>query len=123
MKKFISTIIASMFILALTGCGISKNMIRNQNQNQTSVVLSQANYKVIGTAKGTVESFYIFGLGGLTKQSLQNNAVAEMTKEANLQGSPRAIVNTNVTEKLTFVFPFYTKRTMTAEGTIIEFIK
>ena len=38
---------------------------------------------------------YFLGLGGISRKSLRNNAVAELTKKANLTGS-QALVNITV---------------------------
>lgn len=123
MKK---VIIACLFVattFSFSSCGTSSNLIFNQNQNQTSVVLSQDNFKVVGTAKGQVKSIYVFGLGGLSKKSLRENAMGAMVKSADLKDGAKAIINANVTEKNIFVLPFFYKRIMTAEGQIIEFTK
>lgn len=123
MKKAIIACLLTATIFSFTSCGTSSNLIFNQNQNQTSVVLSQNNFKVVGTAKGQVKSTYIFGLGGLSKKSLRENAMGAMIKSADLKDGAKAIINANVTEKNVFVLPFFYKRIMTAEGQIIEFTK
>lgn len=118
---FVSLIAASA--ICLSSCGTSDNLISNQNQNQTSVVLSQNNYKIVSGATGTVKSTYVFGIGGLSKKSMRRNAMGEMMKSADLKGGARAVVNANVTEKLRMITPFYIQRVMVAEGTVIEFTK
>ena len=123
MKKIIIACLFAATTFSFSSCGTSSNLIFNQNQNQTSVVLSQDNFKVVGTAKGQVKSTYIFGLGGLSKKSLRENAMGAMIKSADLKDGAKAIINANVTEKNVFVLPFFYKRIMTAEGQIIEFTK
>lgn len=105
----------------LSSCGMVNNLMTNQNQNQTSVVLSQANYKVVGTASGKVKNCYVLGFGGLSKKSLRENAVGNMMKDANLQGS-QAVINVNIVDKYKNYF-LWGKREMKAEGTVIEFTK
>lgn len=97
MKKSI-LLLCSLFMLLMTSCmGTASNLIKNQNQNQTSVVLSKNNYKIIGQAKGEVSTRYVLCFGGMQKKNLEANAIAEMTKSANLKGS-QALINVNVRE-------------------------
>lgn len=107
-------------VLGLSSCGISQNLTSNQNQNQTSVVLSQDNYRIIGTASGEVTGRYVFGLGNIRKQALRANAIDEMTKNAKLNGS-QAIVNTTVKQSVKMITPIYVEVTVTATGNIVEF--
>lgn len=105
--------------LLLSGCGMSSNLSQNINQNQTSVVLSQANFHIVKTVRAEVSASYFLGIGGLTKKALRNNAVAELTKKADLVGS-QALVNVTVKSSSKFIFIF-SKTTFYAEGTVIEF--
>ena len=123
MKKIFLVGMFTVSVFAFSSCGVSANLVSNQNQNQTSVVLSQNNYKVVGTAKGEVKSSYIMGIGGLSRKSLRENALGAMFQNAQLSGGARAVINANVTEKSISFLPFFTKRIMVAEGQIIEFIK
>ena len=122
MKKVLlaSAIIAS--VLNLSSCGLSRNLTTNQNQNQTSVVLSQKNYKIVGKVSGSVSGTYIIGMGSLRKKALRNNAIDEMIKNAGLKGS-QAIVNTTVKQSVKMITPFYAQVNVTATGNIIEFTK
>ena len=112
-------LIASIVLLA--GCGISQNLTTNANLNQTNVVLSQKNFHVVKTVEANVSATYVLGIGGLSKEALHNNAIAELTKKANLTAS-QALINVTVknTGKVFFLFG---KVTMYAEGTVIEFDK
>jgi hypothetical protein len=83
--KLIVTLFAAA--LLVTSCGVSIPMTSNANLNETTVVLSQDNFKVVNTVSAEVSQTYIFGIGGLNKKSLEANAVAELTAKANLQGS------------------------------------
>lgn len=104
----------------LTSCSISREATNNQNQIQTSVVLNQKNYKVIGTVTGESKQNYVLGIGGLSKKSLRESAMSEMLKKADLKGNARAIINTNVQYKGQF-YLLWGKRKAIATGTIIEF--
>ena len=122
MKKiFLFGVVAAISLL-MTGCGFSKEAVSNQNQNQTSVVLSKNNYTIVKSVRGESTQTYVFGLiGGLSKKSLKESAMSEMVKNANLKGS-QAIINVNVQYKNT-ISPIITQTTAIATGTIIEFTK
>ena len=64
---------------------------------------------------------YFLGIGGLSKKALQNNAVADLTKNAGLTGS-QALVNITVKASVA-EYIFVTKVTYYAEATVIEFDK
>ena len=122
MKKiFLFGVVAAISLL-MTGCGFSKEAVSNQNQNQTSVVLSKNNYTIVKSVRGESTQTYVFGLiGGLSKKSLKESAMSEMVKNANFKGS-QAIINVNVQYKNT-ISPIITQTTAIATGTIIEFTK
>ena len=93
-----------------------------RSNEQTQVVLNQANYEVVGTATGECTQVYIIGIGGMSKKSMSESAMSEMYQNANLVGS-RAIINANVQYKYSTILGVYTKITAIANGTIIEFKK
>ena len=107
--------------LLLTSCGISQDLTTNANLNQTNVVLSQNNYHVVKTVEASATAKYWFGIGGLSKKSLQQNAVAELTKKAELSGS-QALVNVTVKSSAK-VLLIFGEVTYYAQGTVIEFDK
>ena len=120
MKKLLSRIaMAAAAVLLLASCGVSQNLTSNANLNQTNVVLSQKNFHVVKTVEAETSATYVFGIGGMSKKALYNNAVAELTKKADLTGS-QALVNVTVksSAKLAVVFGKVTYR---AEATVIEF--
>lgn len=92
MKKILSRVVMAVAaVLLLSGCGIYQRLTMNSNLNQTNVVLSQINFHVV---KAEVSATYIFGIGGLSKQALRENAVAELTKKAGLTGSQALVIMT-----------------------------
>lgn len=106
-----------------TSCSISREATSNQNQIQTSVVLSQDNFRVIGNVSGTSKQNYVLiGIGGLSKKSLRESAMSEMLKKAELKGGARAIINTNIQYKNQF-YLLWGKQKAIATGTVIEFTK
>ena len=121
MKTFVKVAIALVAALLLTSCGFSSHMTSNQNVNQTNVVLSQNNFHIVKTVDAKVSATYVFGIGGIGKKALHNNAIAELTKKAELTGS-QALVNVTVKTTTKVIF-FVVKTTLYAEGTVIEFDK
>ena len=120
MKKVFSRIaMAVAAVLLLASCGVSQNLTTNTNLNQTNVVLSQKNFHVVKTVSAENTATYVFGIGGMSKKALYNNAVAELTKNANLTGS-QALVNITVKNSAKTILCF-SKLTYHAEGPVIEF--
>lgn len=120
MKKVLSRVVMAVAaVLLLASCGISENLTRNVNMNQTNVVLSQNNFHVVKTVEAEVSATYFLGIGGLSKKALRDNAIAELTKKANLTGS-QALVNVTVKNNIKLLF-IVGKFTFHAEGTVIEF--
>lgn len=122
MKKILSRVVMAVAaVLLLASCGVSSNLTTNANLNQTNVVLSQKNFHVVKNVEAKVSATYVFGIGGLSKKALYNNAVAELTEKANLTGS-QALVNVTVKNSAK-LFLIFGKFTYQAEGTVIEFDK
>lgn len=120
MRKILLLCVACLALMA-TSCGISREATSNANVSQTKVVLAERNYKVLGFVSGTSSQDYWFGIGGLSKKSLGESAMAEMYKNANLNGS-QAIINVNVTYKSKFAF-IYCGAKAIATGTVIQFVE
>lgn len=120
MKKLLSkVVIAIAAIILLSGCGLNANLATNHNLNQTNVVLGQKNFHVVKNVEAEVSSTYIFGIGGISKKSLHDNAIAELTKKADLTGS-QALVNVTIHTSGKLIL-CWAKVTYYAEATVIEF--
>ena len=119
MKKFFSICAFVAATLSLTGCVGVANTVSN-NLTQTQVVLSDNNFKVVGQAYGEASATYICFIGGLSRKALYNNAVSEMTKNANLKGS-QTLTNTTMHYSSQMITPFYVKVTCSASATIVQF--
>ena len=90
---------------------------------QTSVVLSQNNYRIVGETSGTSTSTYILGIGGLSKTALTSNSRADMYANAHLKDD-QAIINVSTTVSYKVIAgPIYMQRIATTTGYIIEFVK
>ncbi len=121
MKKFLTICAFVAATLSFTGCAGTAYTVSN-NLTQTQVVLSEGNFQVVGQAYGEASATYICGVGGLSREALYNNAVSEMTKNANLSGS-QTLTNTTVHYSVKMITPFYVKTTCGATATIVEFTK
>ena len=119
MKKFLSICAFVAATLSLTGCVGVANTVSN-NLTQTQVVLSDDNFKVVGQAYGEASATYICFIGGLSRKALYNNAVSEMTRNANLKGS-QTLTNTTMHYSTQMITPFYVKVTCSASATIVQF--
>ena len=121
MKRFFAIFAAAFVAVILTGCGMSSYMTSNVNVNQTNVVLQEDNFHVVRNVSAEVSQTYVFGIGGLSKRALKDNAVSELTEKAHLTGS-QALVNVTMKEDYQTVL-VWSKRTVRAQGTVIEFEK
>ena len=119
MKKSIKLLFVAGLLLALSGCSAHLNTLA-MVQNSPEVILREDNFRVVGMAEAATSVNRIFGIGGITRSAVRENAVAELFKNANLKGSQTII---NITERvsLTGVPPFFTRHTITTVGTIVEF--
>ncbi|MGN0186381.1 MAG: DUF6567 family protein [Paludibacteraceae bacterium] len=126
MKKVILGV-AAIATLTLASCSTGKylNTSSNLNMNQTQVVLSEANYKVVKHVQTSV--VYKQKVNFDAKQ-LQQSAYAALVKEANLKGS-QALVNVTIEqvnrEKAAFLGLGIKKyeSALIVSGLVIEFTK
>ena len=118
MKKIAFLIIGFMFLF--TGCAIHSGLTTNANNHTTEVVLSKKNFKVIESVQGEAEVQYILGIGGTSKKVLIAQARANMLKEANIEGSSKAVVNETI-EMQYSLFPFWGTHRVIVTAHVIEF--
>lgn len=116
-KFFLCCLVAVVF----ASCAGLNTTPYDHNLQETKVILKEANYKIVGQVEGEWSATYVFGIGGLSKKALTNNAISEMYKNANLTGSQQIINVTTTTSIEQWVV--YTKRRAIARGYIIEFEK
>lgn len=120
-KLFFKVAMVVAAIIMLSSCGASHYLTTNANLQQTNVVLSQNNFHVVKNVESSVTAKYWFGIGGISKKALHENAVAELTKKANLTGS-QALVNVTVKYSGRVIL-WFSEITYHAEATVIEFDK
>lgn len=118
MKKLL-LISAATLALLCSSCGLSRSATSNANLTQTEVQLTKKNFRVVGTVSGESTQNYWFGIGGMSQKSMDETAISDMYKNANLTGS-QVIINTNVSHKSKMIF-IYNQVKAIATGTIIEF--
>ena len=109
-KLLIACGIAATSVL-FSSCLSQQSLTQNLNTNQTTVVLSQANYKVVGTAKGEAK-------GSSANKLVVNNAYSAMVQNANL-GDNQALININY-ERVTTHF---NQQHVVVTATVIEFVR
>lgn len=123
MKKNFLFAIVAVIAMCMASCSTGRylNNSQNVNLNQTQVVLSQANFKVVKHISTT----YVYKTSmKFSADQLKESAYAALVKEAQLTGS-QTIVNVTM-EQVDRASGFYTKKYQQAvvvSGTVIEFTK
>lgn len=110
----------ALIALFSVSCSIHQGLTFNQNSNDTQVVLSKKNYKILNSVKGEAEAVYFFGIGAIHKKALIDQARTSMLEKSNLVGSSKAVIRETVEITHTF-FPFVRKYNVTVSGYVIEF--
>lgn len=123
MKKLFTICALVVVALSFTGCiGFSSLTATNHNLTQTQVVLSESNFQIVGQAYGEATATYICGFCSVSKQALRNNAINEMTKNANLTGA-QTLTNVTVSSSIHMITPLWMEVTYSATANIVEFTK
>ncbi len=121
MKHLKNFLIIGTAILLSSCVGMNLTSYVNNDVNNTNVVLSQNNYRIIGKVRGEASAKYAFTIGGLKKKTLENNARADMYNKADLKDG-QAIINVSTTHSFKMIFgPIYMQSIAVCTGTIIEF--
>lgn len=118
MKKILYFIFACGAMM-LTSCAFNTTSYSNVDEVNTVVDLSSAEYEILGTVEGKSQQTYVFGIGGLSKKSLVENAKSDMYKNANLQANEAIIYPTTTTSVQSYVIVDIVKTT--AKGYKIKF--
>lgn len=120
MRK-LSLIAALVVTILLTSCNSSRELSANLFQNQTQVVLSRRNYRIVKPVEGVSRQTKVMFFGGMSRRSFAESAVTQMIRNAELQG-PQAIIHTTVHIKKQF-YLFWWKRKAIANGLVVEFME
>ena len=117
-------IIIPLFLL-VNNCGLPPQGYLGHSTN-TQVILSEANYRIINSAKGNATASFILGFGP-SNDRLYARAKRDMLENANLAGGgnkSRALINITTDEQIRFVwfyFPFWFSKTVYITADVIEF--
>lgn len=119
----LSVFILAVLTLVMNGCNISSEATRNSTVQQTNIVLSSSNYRVLGQVEGRSRQLYILAIGGMSGKSMAQSALSDMYNEAfkMARGRSVAVINTSVYYKTSY-FLLAWMRTAYAKGTVIEFV-
>ena len=117
--KKISFLLVGVTLL-FSSCAIHNGLTTNANNHETQVVLAKKNFKLVKNVKGEAKATYIFGIGGLARQAMLEEAKSKMLRKADMIGSSKAIINETVELKHS-LFPFFRKYELTVSGQVVEF--
>lgn len=120
MKKAINFLLVSIVAIVMASCAGLNTTPYPNDPVQTKVIIKEANYTIVKEVEGSWSATYIFGIGGYSKNSLTNNAIGDMYKNAQLTGSQQ-IINITTTVSTKSVLGIYLKREVRAHGYVIEF--
>ncbi|GJH41223.1 hypothetical protein RCZ04_17730 [Capnocytophaga sp. HP1101] len=113
-------ILFSALALLLASCGVTRELSHNVNNHTTQVVLAKNNFKVVEHVKGEASNQYFLLFIGGGKRALVEKARAKMLKNANLEGSSKAIINETVEVHWIFIWVGI-QYTVTVSADVIEF--
>ena len=119
MKKSIKLLFVAGLLAVLSGCSAHLNTLALVS-NSPEVILRENNFRVVGMAKASTSINYVLGIGGISRDAVRENAVAELFKNAKLKGS-QALINITERVSVTGLPPIFATYTITTVGTIIEF--
>jgi vacuolar-type H+-ATPase subunit B/Vma2 len=124
-KTLINRVLIALFFsltLALQSCGFSSGLTNQFSLygNQTTVELSEANFKVLKRAQGTASATYVLGFGGTRKSGLIEEAKAAMMAEIDSEGRAIALANMTVETQTNLAF-FVRTYIVVVSADVIEF--
>ena len=119
MKKLFTLVFVAIVCVVMSSCGVATDTMAGVAATP-NVVLRENNFKVVDQVTASASVTRVFGIGGISRQSVRVNATAKMMEKANLTGSQTVV---NITERRAIhgVAPIYTVETVTVSGTVIEF--
>src|ERR1041384_5624225 len=95
-RKFLKAICCPVLMFAFSSCAVHSGYM------QSSANLAGNNFSYVKKdVEGTAKTFYIFGIGGLNKMALVNEAKKDLLKNYQLQDG-QALVDLTVNWKQTF---------------------
>ncbi|MDO8967923.1 DUF6567 family protein [Algoriphagus sp.] len=122
MKNALKIVLCGISLSVMSSCATHSAYTGNLKSQNTQVILSQDNFKIGERIEGKANATYVFGIGGLSKKSLVETARTNMFQNANLQGSPKALVNETFSTKTSFFLLFW-KHQVNVSADVVEFTK
>ncbi|MBW7845705.1 MAG: hypothetical protein H3C45_08715 [Bacteroidia bacterium] len=114
-KNILKSVLTIFVITLLSSCAMHQGYMVN------SASLGSNNFKyVYEGVTGTAMATYIFGLGGLSKKAIVDDAKNDLLSAYPLKDN-QALVNLTVSWKNTFVLPFVITNRCTVTADIVEF--
>jgi hypothetical protein len=115
MKNNLAKIILLALTLAFSGCATHSGYMNSTTS------LSSGNFKYVKReVQGTAKTIYIFGIGGLHKTALVNEAKRNLLHNYQLQDN-QALADLTVSWKQLLVLPFYRENRCTVTASIVQF--
>lgn len=121
-KIFVLSCLMMTLAVMMASCSIHNYPTHTEYRNETQVVMSGDNFKVVNQVTGEATVTRVFGIGGVSRRALRENAYADMVANAELKGA-QTIVNVTFSVKHWGVPPIYSRSRIIAHGTVIEFTK
>ncbi len=127
-KTIKKLLITCTLLLLINNCGFAPEGYLGHSTN-TQVILSEANYRLINSAKGDATATFILGIGP-SNDRLYARAKRDMLENANLAGGgnkSRALINITTDEQIKyFLFPWpplpiWFSKTVYISADVIEF--
>lgn len=112
-------LLSTLFLIVLSGCGVNTTVMGNLNTTQTVVELSEDNFKIIDRVQGEAHARYLFLFGGQKEKALNDMAMADLLKKADLKGS-RALINVTTERHVEWKF-LVLRSTVSVSAHVIEF--
>jgi len=113
--KILKNISLALAAIVFSSCAIHVGMITGDASISTN------NFKMIGMAKGTATTTKIFGLGGLGKDALVNDAKKDLLQNNPLKDG-QALANLTLDFKNSYIL-FVNKQKVTIGADIVEFME
>ena len=114
-NKIIKFLFLSIFITGFSNCAMHTGYM------QSSASLSSNNFSYVKRdVQGTAKATYVFGIGGLKRTALVNDAKKNLLDNYQLQNN-QALVDITVNWKQTMIMPFVMFNRCTVTASIVEF--
>jgi hypothetical protein len=111
---FKSTVFIATFFL-FSSCAIHGGYVTN------SAALGTYNFAYVKkSVQGISYATYVFGIGGLKKEALAEEARKDLLENYQLQDN-QALINITVSYKRTLVLPFFWRNKCTVSASVVQF--